>query len=293
MYQQFYQFEMSPFENTPDSRYFYASEQHREALAAIEYVIRLRKGFVLITGPIGAGKTTIGRTMCERCGDMATIIHLMHGHESGQELTKQVLRAMGLPVRRNEDHGRTLERLRDTVMERLYRGKPVVLMVDEAQTLCEDAIEELRLLSNFDTATQKPVQVVLIGQPELRHKLRLPQFDALRQRIFLAKELAPLSRADTGHYIAHRLKTASLDKDNVQVTFSDAAIREIYEYTNGIPRMINSVCDNCLLLGFVKQSHQITPSMVRRVLSDLLPSYVDSTQRAAVANTESALEGSI
>jgi general secretion pathway protein A len=281
MYQSFFNFTSAPFENTPDPRCFFASEQHREALASIEYVIRLRKGFALITGPVGAGKTTVGRTMCERCNDQATIVHMLHGHEDGRELTHQLLRALSLPVRRNEEHSRTLERLRDSLMDRLYRGRPVVILVDEGQNLSDAALEELRLLSNFDTATQKPVQVVLIGQSELRTRLRLPKFDSLRQRIVLAKEIRALGPSETAAYITHRLRWASADRENPQVAFAPEVIHEIHEHSGGLPRMINVIADNCLLLGYVKESRQISSAMVRRVLSDLLPNFAEPSERVS------------
>lgn len=271
MYQQFYNLDVLPFENKPDPRFFYASEQHREALAAIEYTIRMRKGFVLVTGAIGSGKTTVGHTVQHRCASRARIIHLLHGHTDGTGITAQVLRMLGIDFDERESHGRLLERLRESLHDHLRRNEPVVVVVDEAQTLSDEAIEHLRLLSNFDTATDKVVQVVLIGQPELRERIRTDRHAALRQRIAMAKQLRPLDEADTAGYIQHRLRAAASDVHNPGVRFTDDAIAEIYAVTGGVPRLINIVCDNCLLLGMVREVREIEPAMVYRVQQDMVP----------------------
>jgi general secretion pathway protein A len=276
MYHEFYNLAVPPFENTPDPRFFFASEQHREALAAIEYTIRMRKGFVLVTGDIGSGKTTVGRTLCERCADQAQIVQVMHGHQDGLELLRQILRCLGLRHHRQDDHARMLERLRKHLFDQLYQNRPVVLLVDEAQTLRDEALEELRLLSNFDTATDKPIQVVLIGQPEIRQRLRSSRLAALRQRIVLAKQLRPLNQVETGQYIAHRLRAASIDPQNVKATFHEQAVADIHRFTGGVPRLINVACDNCMLLAFVREAREITPAMVRRSIQDMVPSLEDS-----------------
>ncbi|MBI1338144.1 MAG: AAA family ATPase [Phycisphaera sp.] len=277
MYQQFYNLAAMPFENTPDPRFFYASEQHREALAAIEYTIRLRKGFVLVTGDIGSGKTTVGRTMCERLSDRAQIVSVLHGHRDSDGVVRQLLRALNIRSRRGDDHGRMLERVQQYLLAQLNDGRPVVLFVDEAQTLSDEALEELRLLSNFDTSTAKPVQVVLIGQPELRQRIRNPKLNALRQRIVMAKQLRAMSASETPAYIHHRLAAASVDPKHVQVSFSEQATREVHNFTRGIPRLINVACDNCLLLGMVRETREVTPAMVRRVVEDMIPSFNDPT----------------
>ncbi len=276
MYHDFYQFESLPFESTPDPRFFYASEQHREALAAIEYAIRMRKGFVLVTGDIGSGKTTISRAVMQRLEGQALLVPVLHGHETGQSLLKQVVRHLELPIRKSDDHARLLERLRLRLSEQLQRGLPAVLLVDEAQSLSDEALEELRLMSNFDTATDKLVQIVLVGQPELRHRIRSGRLSALRQRIVLAKELRPMTAAETAGYIAHRIRAASRDAKNITVTFDEAAIELIHRTTGGVPRLINVACDNCLLLGFVRQAYRITPELVRRGLADMVPNFTDT-----------------
>ncbi len=284
MYHDYYKLAGPPFENTPDPRYFFASEQHREALAAIEYTIRMRKGFVLITGDIGSGKTTVGRTVCQRCADQALIIQVMHSHLEGSSLLRQVLRALHVKHQRQDDHGQLLEALRDKLLEQIDEKKPVVLLVDEAQTLSDEALEELRLMSNFDCNNLKLIQIVLIGQPELRQRLRSVRLSALRQRITLAKQLKPLTARETTQYIAHRLGAASLDPQQVHVRFDDEAIALIQQTTGGVPRLVNVTCDNCLLMAYVRQTDTITAAMVRRGLQDMVPNFNDSLDAGAAAD---------
>ncbi|MEM6333182.1 MAG: AAA family ATPase [Planctomycetota bacterium] len=273
MYEAFYRFSKLPFENTPDPRFFYASEQHREALAAIEYTIRLRKGIVLVTGDIGSGKTTVGRTMLQRCGGRATIVQLLHGHQTGGELIRHILRALDVQVEAADDHTRLLERLNRHLLEQNRRGRPVVLFIDEAQTLSDAALEELRLISNFDTDTAKLLQLILVGQPELRDRIASPTMSALRQRVVMAKQLRPMSIHDTAGYIAHRVRAASVDPKAVGVSFAGDAIQTLYQFTRGVPRLVNVVCDNCLLVGYVREARRIEPAMVRQVLDDMVPSF--------------------
>ena len=278
MYLKHYQLRTMPFESTPDPRFFFESEQHREALAAIEYTIRMRKGFVLITGDIGSGKTTVGRTMVRRCADRANILQVLHGHRTPNELLKQVMRAMNLKYKIRDDHGRILERLQTHLLQEARAGKPIVLFVDEAQTLSDDALEELRLLSNFDTSTSKLIQVILVGQPELRQRICQPKLSALRQRIVMAKQLSALTAQQTGSYIAHRIRVASENPGEPKASFSLPAVAEIHHHCGGVPRLINTVCDNCMLMGYVKQTEIITPAMVRRVVADIIPRFDDSLE---------------
>ncbi len=276
MYTEYYQLHTMPFENTPDPRFYFASDQHREALAAIEYVIRMRKGTVLVTGSIGAGKTTIGQTMMQRCQSAASIVQLVHGHVTSGELIGHLLRSLGTGGIKDVDHARQLEHLRAHLVSHAQASRPVVVLVDEAQTLSDDALEELRLVSNFDTATQKLMQLVLVGQPELRTRIAQPRFDALRQRIVLAKQLSPLDRADAEAYIHHRLRVASIDPDQPAVRFNPDAVTRIFASTHGTPRLINAICDNCLLMGYVQQTQCITADVVGRVVQDMVPRFEDA-----------------
>ena len=274
MYLDRFQLHTSPFENTPDPHFFYASEQHREALAAIEYTVRLRKGIVLITGGIGTGKTTVGRTMLQQFSPSTTIAQILHGHQSSNELIHHVARSLNLKIYADDDHAMCLEKVRRFLLERAAHGKPVVLFIDEAQTLSDEALEEIRLISNFDTCTEKLMQLILIGQPELRDRISQTHMDALRQRIVLSKELQPLTFLDLQHYIDHRIKTASIDAENPAVSFDESATKHIYRFSQGIPRLINVACDNALLVAFVKGKNLINSDIVQQVICDMIPSLV-------------------
>ena len=278
MYEQFYELAAMPFENTANPRLFYASEQHREALAAIEYTIRLRKGIALITGAVGAGKTTVSRTVVDHCSHAATIIEFACGSTGGMELIRHLLRSLDVSVNKTDGRGHMLQILRDTLVQRSRENRPVVLLVDEAQTLSDKALEQLRLLTNLDTATSKLLQLVLVGQPELRDRIGQPQLSALRQRIVMARQIQPLNVVETRQYIDHRIKHASLDPECVKVRFNTDAVEAIYQHARGLPRVINVVCDSCLLLGFVKQTRQIDRPIVDRVLEDMLPSLAEHAQ---------------
>ncbi|MEM6393082.1 MAG: AAA family ATPase [Planctomycetota bacterium] len=273
MYAGFYNLSVLPFENTPDPRFFFASEQHREALAAIEYAIRLRKGPVLVTGSIGSGKTTIGQAIIQRCRASANILQLVHGHDQPQELLAHLLRVMGQHPQPTADHAELLEALKRQLVAQAETGRPVVIFIDEAQTLTDAVLEELRLLSNFDTPDARLLQLVLIGQPELRERIAGPAMAPLRQRIALAKQLETLDRDDTICYIHHRLVTAAIDPNHLALTFDDDALERIHSASQGTPRLINALCDNCLLLGYVNQTHTIDRATVERVLRDMIPAF--------------------
>ncbi|QDU72131.1 ExeA family protein [Mucisphaera calidilacus] len=279
MYEEFFRLRQLPFENTPDPRFFYDSEQHREALAAIEYTIRLRKGIVLVTGEIGSGKTTVGRKMLSRCGDQCTVAQIVHAHKDRADLIAHVIRAIGVEPPEGATHARLLEILHEVLIEHAQQRRPVVLFVDEAQNLSDSSLEELRLLSNFDTNTVKLLQLVLVGQPELRQRIAAPHMLPLRQRIVLAKQLKAMSRADTGAYIAHRLCAASLDPDHPVVDFDERAVNAVYENTGGTPRLINVVCDNALLMSYVRETTTVTADTVLAVIEDMLPSFGEPVVR--------------
>jgi general secretion pathway protein A len=284
MYESFYKFDILPFENTPNPRFFFASEHHREALAAIEYTVRMRKGIVLVTGDVGSGKTTVCKTVQSKCANSATVVELMHGYTSGIEFTRHLLRTVNVPFEDDEEHSQLLARLGEFLLEQARVRQPVVLFIDEAQALSDEVLEEIRLLTNFDTAGEKLIQLALVGHPELRDRIASHNLSALRQRIVMAKRLRPFNRQETAAYIQHRLRAASLDPNNIAVEFTPRAIETIFDYTGGIPRLTNIACDNCLLLGYVRETRQITPVMVQRVIADMVPSFA----QAGIHTTEAA-----
>jgi general secretion pathway protein A len=269
MYEAFFNLKALPFENTPDPQFFFGSEEHREALAAIEYTIRMRKGYVCVTGPVGTGKTTVGRTMISRCADNSRIVPILHGHEDGKQLLRQILRAVEVTYHTNDDHAILLEKVFTFLHEQYATGEPVVLLVDEAHTMSDSALEELRMLSNYDTNRAKLVQVVLVGQPELVHRLQQPDMASLRQRLAMVKTLRPMNIQETAAYIGHRIRLASIDPQHLQVRFPGKTLEAIYNLTHGVPRLINYLCDGAMLLASVKKEREITPAMIQIVSADL------------------------
>jgi len=269
MYEAFFNLKTLPFENTPNPQFFFASEEHREALAAIEYTIRMRKGYVCITGPVGTGKTTVSRTMISRCADSVNIVPILHGHENGTQLIRQILRAVEVAYRANDDHAVLLEKLFTYLHEQLAAEEPVVLLVDDAHMLTDQTLEELCLLSNYDSNRDKLVQVVLVGQNELIQRLNQTNLSALKQRIAMSQSLKALNIQETAAYIGHRIRVASIDPQNMQVRFTGRTLEAIYKLTRGIPRLVNYACDNCMLLASIKNEREITPLMVQTISKDL------------------------
>ena len=269
MYLEHYGLKVAPFENTPDPRFLYASEDHTEALAGIEYTVRMRKGIVLVSGEIGSGKTIITHVLRQRLGRVATCFLIRQGHTSPEQFLKDVCRAMKLALPADADRGEVLQIIEEFLVEQAHLDKPVVLIVDEAQMMSRSVLHEVRMLSNIETPRQKLIQIVLLGQPDLRTVLRDPEMDPIRQRVALSHHLNGMSVDDTAKYLAHRL-TVAADAETAAGIFEADAVDAIYEFTEGIPRMINYVADNCLLVGFVKGVKTIDAAIVRHVTRNMM-----------------------
>jgi general secretion pathway protein A len=269
MYQEHYGLRLLPFENNPDPRFLYASEDHKEALAGIEYTIRMRKGIVLVTGEIGSGKTIITQVLRQRLGDSAFTVIVRQGHTSPGQFVRHVCRAMGINVRPNADRGEMLDRIEAKLLEYHSRSKPVVLVVDETQMMSAAVLHEIRMLSNIETATDKLIQIILLGQPDLRAILMDSDMDPLRQRVALSHHLHGMSVEDTSKYLAHRMQVAA-SPGEPHCRFDDDAVRAIHHFTSGVPRTINFVSDNCLLVGYVQGKHEIDLDIVRHVTQHMM-----------------------
>jgi general secretion pathway protein A len=265
MYQEFYGLTAPPFAITPDPRYLFFSRRHREAYEHVLYGIAHRKGFIQLTGEVGAGKTTLCRAVLEALGDHADTALILNPVMRGIQLLRAILHELGLDDRGN-DRLRLTRRLNQFLLERAHAGRGVVLIIDEAQDLSGELLEEVRLLSNLETDDRKLLQMVLIGQPELRDKLDRPELRQLRQRIILRYHLGPLDRAECEAYIAHRLAVAGA---NGRPTFTPRAIGSIYRYSRGVPRIVNAVCDTTLLCGFVESKDELGWWQVRRAIREL------------------------
>ncbi|HJX30194.1 MAG TPA: AAA family ATPase, partial [Thermoanaerobaculia bacterium] len=246
MYSDFYGFREAPFNITPDPRFLFFSDRHREAFNHILFGIRERKGFIQITGEVGAGKTTVCRAILEELGPGVRTALVLNPYLTGSQLLRTILTELGLPA--PEDKVECLQVLNQFLLDQLVLGQDVVLFIDEAQDLADEVLEEVRLLSNLETDQRKLLQIVLVGQPELREKLNAHRLRQLRQRITVRYHLAPLTREEMERYIEHRLHVAGA---NGAPTFSRWALGTIYRYSKGIPRLVNAVCDKALLCGFV------------------------------------------
>mgnify|MGYP001600345553 CR=1 FL=1 len=265
MYLEFYGLKQPPFDITPNPRFLFHSTKHREAFNHLLYGIRERKGFVQLTGEVGAGKTTLCRALLEQLdGNFSTAL-ILNPVLSGDELMKAIATEFGLDVK-GKDRLETLATISDFLLRQTLAGKETVLIVDEAQNLTEELLEQVRLISNIETDDRKLLQIVLMGQPELRERLNSHKLRQLRQRITVRYHLNPLTRTEVGQYIQHRITLAGSQN---APAFTRMAVWRIYGYSQGVPRLVNALCDKALLAGFVERSRRINYRMVGRAIREL------------------------
>lgn len=265
MYLEYYGLSEPPFDITPNPRFLFYSAKHREAFNHLLYGIRERKGFVQLTGEVGAGKTTLCRAMLDQLdGHYATSL-ILNPVMSPNELMKAIAIEFGLPVN-GLDRLDTLAVINQFLLQQVERGKDTVLIIDEAQDLTDELLEQVRLLSNLETDNRKLLQIVLLGQPELRDRLNNPRLRQLRQRITVRYHLQPLNRVEVNQYIQHRLEVSGAKG---VPHFTQAALWRVYGYSKGIPRLVNAVCDKALLAGFVQQAECIGFGMIGRAVREL------------------------
>jgi len=267
MYLAFYKLREFPFSISCDERFFYESAVHAEALGNMMYTVQQRKGMVLITGEVGAGKTFVGNMLGSRLGMGCQLVMMKNPPQSGKQLLRALASGMGMNLKPDSDKLALLEGLEQYLLRIYQRGRLAALIVDEAQDLTASALEELRLLWNWEVNGERLVQIVLISQPELRTKLLEPKWEPLRQRIVLSYHLGHLSSDDAIAYVGHRLKVASDGQCLAQ--FTAEAMSDIYAATDGIPRLINILCDNALLVGYAKGGHVIDRPLVAEVIRDM------------------------
>jgi general secretion pathway protein A len=262
MYCQFYGLLRRPFEMTPDPAFLYLGEAHREGLAMFQYAVESRKGFVLLTGEVGTGKTTLLHALLSQLDARTSSAFVFNPRLKPIDFFKVVFDELGIeePCRTKGEHLMALNRF---LIAKLERDEPTLLIVDEAQNLSPEMLEEIRLLSNLETATSKLLQIMLVGQPEL---VARPELRQLRQRIVLRHHLRPFDAPECASYIDERLRLAGYTG---KALFDRGALREIHEVTGGIPRLVNIVCDGALLLGFSREMPQIGRRAVAEVARDL------------------------
>ena len=264
MYTEYYGFAEPPFNLTPDPRFLFLSEKHREAFNHLLFGIRERKGFIQLTGEVGAGKTTLCRALLEQLGPGVHTALILHPSLTPTQLLRSILVELGLKPAR--DRVTCLGRLNEFLLEKAAAGEDVVLLIDEAQDLTAELLEQVRLLSNLETDQRKLLQIVLVGQPELRAKLDRPELRQLRQRITVRYHLEPLSAWETEHYIHHRVNLAA---GAGPPSFDRRAIRRIHGYSKGVPRLINALCDKALLCGYVNGTRRLTSRQIKRSIREL------------------------
>ena len=265
MYESFYGLSEKPFNLTPDPRYLFLSDKHKEAFAHLLFGIKNRCGFVMVTGEIGTGKTTICRTLLNQLDDETEVAFIFNPRLSPEDLLRTINEDFGI-ASKGETVKELIDELNAHLLERNAQGKNCVLVIDESQNLAPPVLEQIRLLSNLETETQKLMQIVLIGQPELAQNLALPELRQLNQRITARYHLKPLDRQETAQYIGHRLHTAGGHK---KVRFTPGATKRVYRFSGGTPRVINAVCDRALLVGYTQEVRDITTAIVAKAAKEV------------------------
>lgn len=265
MYKQFFGLKANPFNVNPDPRYLFLTRHTEEALACLTYGIQTRKGFVLLTGEVGTGKTTLINKLLEwlRLQHVATAF-IFNSRMNVPQFLDYMMADFSIPCD-SRAKSQILLRLYNWLLDRYRAGETAVLVVDEAQNLSEEVLEEIRMLTNLETFTEKLLQIVLVGQVELERKLKQPELRQLRQRITLRAKTHPLTLEETKAYIAQRLRIAGFNGEPI---FDPEAVTVIYRYANGIPRVINLICEHCLVNAFVDQQKLILPETVDSVARD-------------------------
>jgi len=266
MYAEFYGFQEMPFNITPDPRFLFLSPTHQEAIQHLRYGISEKKGFIVLTGEVGCGKTTLCRYLLEEIEgkDVETAL-ILNPRLSETQLLQAILRELGVEkVKRSRSD--LHDQLNAHLLEKIHQGKDIVLIIDESQNMSFEALEHVRLLSNLETNTQKLLQIILIGQPELKEKLLQEKLRQLRQRVLVYYDLKPLDRNEMAQYIQHRMTLAG---GNGRPGFTNPAIKKIHRHSRGIPRLINNICDKSLLSAYIKSKDTVNWWDVRRAIKEL------------------------
>ena len=265
MYTSYFGFDEKPFNVTPDPRFFFTNPGYQEAYANLLYGIRERKGFLLLTGEVGTGKTTILQRLMEELESTVRFVFFYNTNLSFEELLTFTCQELGLPVKES-NRLEKIGALNEFLLNQLRNGSTTVLFIDEAQNLKEEVFENLRLLSNLETPREKLLQIVLAGQPELEAKLDRNDLRQLKQRIFSQSRLSSLSEQDVAAFIGYRLKAVGSRQNDL---FLRDAVSEIALYSKGIPRLIKIICDNALLIAYAASEKKVTADIIKEVASDM------------------------
>lgn len=265
IYLNFYGLTREPFGVTPDPDFLFMTPGHREVLAQLLYAIQERKGFILVTAEVGMGKTTLLQALRQELDSTTAVAYVSNSLLPFPAMLEYILEEFELE-KPGESHAQRLMILQNFLLERHRTGQNTVLILDEAQNLYPQTLEQIRLLSNFETTKEKILQIVLVGQPELLARLDTPALRQLLQRIGMISSIPPLTRAGTRNYIRTRLRMAGAPDVGL---FGEAALQRISEYAEGIPRVVNTVCDHCLLIGYADQTRRIDADIVEQAISYL------------------------
>jgi general secretion pathway protein A len=266
MYQEFYGLREKPFALTPDPQFLFLSESHRTAMESLLYGIHQREGFMVLTGDIGTGKTTLCRALLGRVDPRVKTAVIFNSFLTEEELLESILQDLGLATK-GKSRKKLIDELNKFLLSQLSEGNHVALIIDEAQNLSVPVLEQIRMLSNLETEKEKMLQIILLGQLELVDKLQSPELKQLNQRVAIRHRLLPLTRVEIEGYIYQRLLVAGAQGN---VTFSNSALDEIYQFSKGIPRLINLLCDRALLAGFVEQTYHIEEDIIQKGKKSLL-----------------------
>jgi general secretion pathway protein A len=270
----------APFSISPDPRFVYLSERHRDALAHLLYGVGEGSsgGFVLLTGEVGTGKTTICRLLLEQLPQNTRVALILNPMVSAIELLESIAKELHIPLRGKHGHQKRLvDALNVYLLQAYGEGLRIVLIIDEAQNLSADCLEQVRLLTNLETNTQKLLQIILLGQPELREMLAQRELRQLSQRITARFHLTALNYSETQHYLQHRFAIAG----GRYFPFSEESIQLLFQHSGGIPRLINIIADRALLAAYVKGKHYLSPALLNLAISEILPS-VASTKKSRI-----------
>jgi len=265
MYMEYYKLREKPFNVTSDPNFLYMSKRHKEAFTHLIYGIKERKGFIEITGEVGTGKTTLCRALLNKLDPNTKAAFIFNSDLSELQLLQAIVEDLGIRGGKRTKID-LFNKLNSFLIEQLRQGNNVVLILDEAQNLKPKVLEQMRMLSNLETEKEKLFQIILVGQPELRDKLNSSNLRQLRQRIGIRYHILPLERDEVAGYINHRLYIAGSDGS---VKFTDDAITKIYEYSTGIPRLINILSDKALLLGYVLETYEITSGIIEKSIEEI------------------------
>ncbi|MBU1888312.1 MAG: XrtA-associated ATPase [Candidatus Omnitrophica bacterium] len=260
MYLEFYGLKEKPFSVTSDPNFLYLSRKHREAISHMQYGIEERMGFMEITGEIGTGKTTISKALLNTLDEHTKTAFILNSNLSETQLLEAIVTDFGIKLK-NKNRITMLNEFNRFLLEQLRCNNNTVLIIDEAQNLKSSLLEQIRLLSNLETEKEKLLQIILVGQPELKEKLASRELTQLRQRIAIRYHILPLDRDEVEAYIYHRLNIAGSNGKNF---FTEGAVNEVYRFSNGIPRLVNIICDKALLAGFASNKKNIDKVMIKK-----------------------------